>query len=238
MLTQQWDMKRPGHEISSRNDFCCFMMDWLCFGKYSLPVSTLLGSEVKALGCSLEGNFVCWDIFLPQCCSPSMYWSLSSTARTNNNSKTLRSIIIYHFAVLLFAEFHDRWMQELQSNCIICGPLMNYPELIHHFNTETQTVICWVECCSTLVFPQLQGEGVYAQSCHSIMLIYSQTLDLEHDVYTVNRNPHPQFVFKQFWSFFYVRGLFQKCPSQTRITLNNSEDTLISFIAAFQYYLP
>lgn len=199
-------------------------MDWLCFGKYSLPVSTLLGSEVKTLGASLEGNFVCWDIFLPQCCSPSMYWSLSSTARTNNNSKTLRSIIIYHFAVLLFAECHDRWMQELQSNCIFCGPLMNYPELIHHFNTETQTMICWEGCCSTLVFPQLQGEDVYAQSCHSIFLIYSQTSDLEHDVYNVNSNPHLQCVLKH---FFYCRGLFLKFSSQTRITLNHSEGTLI-----------
>lgn len=34
---------------------------------------------------------------------------------------------------------------------------MNYPALIRHYNTETQAVICSEECCSTLVFAQLQG---------------------------------------------------------------------------------
>lgn len=54
---------------------------------------------------------------------------------------------------------------------------MNYPVLIRHYNTETQAVICSEECCSTLVFAQLQGVINYCRRhAHISSTLSSQVL--------------------------------------------------------------
>lgn len=54
---------------------------------------------------------------------------------------------------------------------------MNYPALICHYNTEARAIICSEECCSTLVFAQLQGVINYCKGhAHITSTLSSQVL--------------------------------------------------------------